>query len=188
MQRAPRGRGDIDGDERMGDHDLGDLLQELRVLLPGAQTLTAFLIILPFNGGFAQIQRGEKYVYVATFLCAVASLICLSAPAAQHRVQRPLLDREGFKMTANRLIVIGMVFLSLALALATELVIGEVLQVAWVSWAAAVGVGALLLAIWWVMPLRQKIRQASDLQRRLASRRTPRPSPARELQRQTRQR
>src|SRR5687767_1544159 len=31
------------------DGDLGDMLQELRVLLPGSQTLTAFLVILPFN-------------------------------------------------------------------------------------------------------------------------------------------
>lgn len=36
------------------DGDLSELLEERRVLLPGAQTLTAFLIILPFNGGFAQ--------------------------------------------------------------------------------------------------------------------------------------
>src|SRR5688572_26296728 len=106
---------DLPGDERTGDGDLSDLLSELRILLPGAQMLTAFLIILPFNSGFADIQRGEKYVYLATFLCSMASLILFAAPAAQHRLQRPLRDREAFKHRASQLVVAGLVPLSLAL-------------------------------------------------------------------------
>ena len=113
---------DIEDDARTGDGDLGDLLFELRILLPGAQTLTAFLIILPFNGGFAQISAGEKNVYVAAFLCALVSLVLFAAPAAQHRLQRPLLDREHFKHRANHCVVAGTRFLSLALILATQLV------------------------------------------------------------------
>jgi hypothetical protein len=150
--------GELRGDDQRGDGDLSDLLSELRILLPGAQTLTAFLIILPFNGGFAQIQEGEQYVYVATFLCALLSLILLTAPAAQHRVQRPLRDREEFKTQATRLIVIGMVFLALALALATQLVLDEVLHLPWLSWSAAGGVALLLGVIWWLAPLRRKRR------------------------------
>ncbi|HEX5505088.1 MAG TPA: DUF6328 family protein [Thermomicrobiales bacterium] len=151
--------------ERLSDGDLSDLLSELRVLLPGAQTLTAFLIILPFSGGFAQIQRGEKYIYVTTFLCALASLILLSAPAAQHRMQRPLLDREGFKTQATRLVVIGMAFLALALVLATQLVLNEVLHLAWLSWLVAGAVAILLGVIWWLVPLRRKTRRAGDTRR-----------------------
>ena len=52
-ETADRGLAD---DERRADGDLSDLLAELRVLLPSAQTLTAFLIILPFNAGFAQVR------------------------------------------------------------------------------------------------------------------------------------
>ena len=66
------------------DGDLGDMLQELRVLLPGSQTLTAFLVILPFNSGFSQIQDEERYVYLATFLCSILSLILFTAPAARR--------------------------------------------------------------------------------------------------------
>jgi len=148
--------GDSAGDERAGAGDLGDLLSELRILLPGAQTLTAFLIILPFNGGFAQIRAEEKYVYVATFLCALVSLVLFAAPAAQHRLQRPLLDRERFKLRANRLVVAGLLFLSLALALATQLVLDEVLRLAWLSWAAAGGVALLIGALWWRVPIRAR--------------------------------
>jgi hypothetical protein len=142
--------------QRIGDEDLSDLLQELRVLLPGTQTLTAFLIILPFNSGFADIQQGEKYVYLATFLCSVTSLVLFAAPAAQHRLQRPLLDREAFKHRASQLVVAGLVPLSLALVLATQLVLDEVLRVPWLAWAAAGAVALLILAIWWIVPLRTK--------------------------------
>lgn len=150
---------DLPDDQRTGDKDLNDLLQELRVLLPGTQTLTAFLIILPFNSGFADIQRGEKYVYLATFLCSITSLILFAAPAAQHRLERPLRDREAFKQRATRLVIAGLVPLSLAVVLATQLVLDHVLSVDWLAWAATATVALLLLIVWWIAPLRIKARR-----------------------------
>jgi hypothetical protein len=135
------------------DHDLDDLLHELRVLLPGAQTLTAFLIILPFNSGFSQIQQEEKIIYLATFLCSVCSLVLFTAPAAQHRLQRPLQDREGFKTVASRLMIAGLIPLSAAVILSTYLVIAQVLGHVWFAWAAAGIVAVLIGAIWWVYPI-----------------------------------
>lgn len=156
MSQGRGQRGDFSGEGEFGDGDLSDLLQELRILLPGAQTLTAFLIILPFNAGFAQIRREEQFVYVATFLCSLISLVFFAAPAAQHRLQRPLRDREAFKNRANRLVIAGLVFLSVALTLATQLVLDEVLRRAWASWAAAGLVAALIAAVWWLLPLRSR--------------------------------
>ena len=153
---------DFADDERQGDGDLSDLLAELRVLLPGAQTLTAFLIILPFNAGFAQIQQGEKYVYLATFLCSITSLVLFAAPAAQHRLQRPLPDREQFKRTANRLVVAGLVPLSCALILATQLVMAEVLHHPGVATGIAGVVAVLIGTAWWVAPLRKKAQRATS--------------------------
>lgn len=143
------------GESDWGDGDLGDLLQELRVLLPGAQTLTAFLIILPFNAGFSQIQQQEKLIYLATFLCSVCSLVLFTAPAAQHRLQRPLRDREEFKNTATRMIIAGMVPLSAALILATHLVIAQVLESLWIAWIAAGVVAGLIGLVWWLHPIQR---------------------------------
>lgn len=135
------------------DGDLADLLSELRVLLPGAQTLTAFLVILPFNGGFAEIRTEEKWIFVVTFLCSILALVLFTAPAAQHRLQRPLRDREGFKTTATRFIIAGLVPLSLALVLVTQLVLSEVATQPWASWSVAGVVALVILALWWVFPL-----------------------------------
>ncbi|MEJ7839137.1 MAG: DUF6328 family protein [Thermomicrobiales bacterium] len=135
-----------------GDGDLTDLLGELRVLLPGAQTLTAFLVILPFNGGFAEIREEEKVVYAITFICSVISLIIFTAPAAQHRMQRPLRDREEFKNLASRLIVIGLIPLSMAIVLSAQLVMSEVVVNRLISWSIAGALGLLIIALWWIMP------------------------------------
>lgn len=104
--------------------DLSGMREELRLLLPGAQMLTAFPIILPFNQGFARIQRAEQWVYLVTYVCAIGSLVCLRAPAAQHRIERPLRRPVRFKQLANRLIVAGLAFLSLATHLVVTVVIG----------------------------------------------------------------
>lgn len=138
--------------ERTGDEDLSDLLSELRILLPSAQMLTAFLIILPFNSGFEQISQQERYVYVATFLCALISLILFAAPAAWHRLLRPLRDREGFKTQATRSVIAGLVTLSIALILATQLVLDAVLHRPWLSWCGALVVAMLIGVIWWLVP------------------------------------
>src|SRR5688500_5256955 len=75
------------------DGDFSDMLQELRILLQGSQLLTGFLVVLPFADGFAKIDRAEKWVYLATFLFSMLSLILYSAPAAHHRIERPIFDR-----------------------------------------------------------------------------------------------
>jgi hypothetical protein len=138
--------------EEEGDGDLGDMLNEMRVLLPGAQTLTAFLIILPFNGGFAEIRDMEKGVYVITFVCSLLALILFTAPAAQHRLQRPLRDREEFKNLATKYIIAGLVPLSIALVLATQLVLSEVIAPRWPSWTIAGGFAVIIIALWWIAP------------------------------------
>lgn len=135
------------------DGDLGDMLQELRVLLPGSQTLTAFLVILPFNSGFSQIQDEERYVYLAAFLCSLLSLILFTAPAAHHRIQRPLRDRAQFKTISTRLMVAGLVPMSAALVLSTQLAISQVIPERWVSLVCAGIVLLVIIIVWWSYPV-----------------------------------
>jgi hypothetical protein len=134
------------------DGDFSDMLSEMRILLPGAQMLSAFLIILPFNGGFRGIVQSEKYVFLATFFFALSSLILLSAPAVQHRIMRPLRDRERFKSYATRQIVAGSFALGIALVLGTNLVISEVFG-SRVGLVCGAAMGVLVALAWWVVPV-----------------------------------
>jgi len=134
------------------DEDLTDLLNEIRLLLPGTLLLVAFLIALPFNSGYTRVSQFDNAVYVALFLCATLSLLLFAAPAAQHRLMSPLRDRAAFKRSVNRQVIIGLMPLSGAITLAAYLVISHVLS----TLAAAIVAGIVGLAIamlWWIIPL-----------------------------------
>ncbi|HKP52730.1 MAG TPA: DUF6328 family protein [Chloroflexia bacterium] len=148
-------QGKEDSDEGHDEKDLNDLLQELRILLQGVQVLTAFLTILPFNQGFEKVDATEKWVYLATFVCSISGLIIFSAPAAQHRIARPLMDRVRFKDFATRMIIIGLVPSSLALVLATQLVVAQVIGGV-LSLIVAGLVAVLIGVLWWILPLVHK--------------------------------
>jgi len=145
--------------DEAGDHDLSDMLQELRILLQGVQVLTAFLIILPFSEGFGQLDPFEKRVYLVTFVSSITGLVFVSAPAAQHRLQRPLLDREGFKHFATRMILIGTAAFSVALVLAAQLVSNEVVGYG-PSLVVALAVAVMIGVVWWMIPVWSKIRDS----------------------------
>lgn len=138
-------------EEDEDDGDFSDMLSEMRILLPGAQMLTAFLIILPFNGGFARIVHSEKLLFLATFVLSLTSLVLLSAPAVQHRIMRPLKDRARFKRVATKLMVTGSLTLAIALVLGTDLVISEVFG-SKVGIITSSLVALLILVVWWWMP------------------------------------
>lgn len=134
--------------------DMTEMLNELRILLPGAQLLNGFLITLPFNSGFQQIVQVEKWIFMATFVCSLSSLILFTTPAVQHRVLRPLDDREEFKNGASKQMLVGAAFLSLALVLCANLVTAEVVGHP-VGGAVAALISSMILALWWISPWRR---------------------------------
>lgn len=150
VESPPRG-------ELRQDGDLSDMLSELRILLPGAQMLTAFLIILPFNGSARQIIHTQRYVFLVTFFCALISLVLLSAPAIQHRLMRPLISKSRFKRIASRQIVAGSFALGCAFILGTNLVISEVFG-ATTGIIAGATMATLIGSAWWVLPMYLKRR------------------------------
>jgi hypothetical protein len=146
------------GDEVPDSGDLTELLQELRVLIPGVQVLTGFLVILPFSQGFARIPNAERWVYLAAFICVLISLILFTAPAAQHRLERPLRDRARFKQFATGMTIAGLIPLSLSLVLTTQLVVSQTIGYG-TALAVSLVVAALIGGVWWAWPLEAR-RQA----------------------------
>ncbi|MBY0510092.1 MAG: hypothetical protein K2P94_08045 [Rhodospirillaceae bacterium] len=141
-------------------NDLRDMLDGLRILLPSAQLLTAFLIILPFNSGFANTMRSQEWAYLATFLSSLVSLVLFSAPAVQHRLMRPLDDRVKFKEFASKEILSGAACLSLALILATHLVTAQVFGDP-IDLLPTAFVAVLISMLWWLIPrmLKSRVRK-----------------------------
>src|SRR3954469_8737765 len=68
------------------DRELIELLNELRVALPGVQVLFAFLLILPFQQRFSQVDELDRLVYAAALVSSAVAAALLIAPSVHHRV------------------------------------------------------------------------------------------------------
>ena len=84
---------------------------ELRVVVTGVQVLFAFLLIVPFNTGFAHIGSFERTVYFVTLVLAALSAACTIAPSAQHRFLFRHDDKRHLVFDSNRVVIAGLAFL-----------------------------------------------------------------------------
>ena len=134
------------------DRELIELLNELRVVLPGVQVLFAFLLILPFSKGFAQVTESERIVYIAAVFCTTLATVLLIAPSSYHRLRFRDHVKEQLIETSNRLAITGMVFLALAICCALYVVSAYVFDV-WVGVAATVFAASAFVWFWYGLPL-----------------------------------
>jgi hypothetical protein len=144
-------------EERL-NRELIEFLNEVRVALPGVQVLFAFLLIVPFSNGYANMTELQKDVYFVTFLFTAAASAFLIAPSAQHRLRWRQYDKERLLIVANRQAIAGSVLLALAMSGATFLVTDVLFEVK--SAAVVTGfVAALFTWLWFGWPL---VREARD--------------------------
>lgn len=153
------GSGRQETEEERLDRNLGELLGELRVALPGVQVLFAFLLVVPFNARFATLTSGQRHLYLASLLFAGVASALLIAPAAHHRLTFRLQDKQHLVMTANRLTIAGLACLAIAMTAAIGLVTDVVFDVD-TAVAASVAIGLLFLTLWYAMPLRRRMDHA----------------------------
>lgn len=97
------------------NRELIELLNELRVILPGVQVLFAFLLSLPFLYRFDQLTALQRDVYFVSFICAAAATALLITPSAYHRLRFRQHDKERMLFTSSRLVIVGTVFLAISL-------------------------------------------------------------------------
>jgi predicted neutral ceramidase superfamily lipid hydrolase len=134
------------------DRELIELLTELRVALPGVQVLFAFLLIVPFSQRFSTVTPMQRYVYLATLLCAAVSAVLLIAPSSHHRLLWRQHAKEERLAAANRLTIGGLTFLALAM-LGAIFVITDVLIGGIAATVATAGVAAAFGWFWYGQPL-----------------------------------
>ncbi len=140
------------------DRNLEQLLGELRVALPGVQVLFAFLLVVPFNQRFADITSFQQTVYFVTLLCATAACACLIAPTAHHRVEFRERDKERIVFGGNRLAIVGLALLAVAMTGAITLVT-DFLYSSTTTAVAAGLVGLLFFLLWYAIPVRRLLQQ-----------------------------
>jgi Sec-independent protein secretion pathway component TatC len=139
-------------DKARVDRELIELLNELRVALPGVQILFAFLLILPFQQGWDQISDIERHVYFAALAASATASALLIAPSVYHRLNFRRHNKEQMLFDSNRILIAGSAFVAIGIACAIFLV-ADVVYGTPISIIATAVTLALYAGLWGVFPL-----------------------------------
>jgi hypothetical protein len=134
------------------DRNLGELLQELRVALPGVQVLFAFLLTVPFAQGFEKLQPVQRELYFGVLMCTAISTALLIAPTAHHRLLFRMRDKEHLVRISNWLTLAGLAVLAIALTGAV-LLIADLIFKATLTIVFTAAAGLAFAVLWAVLPL-----------------------------------
>jgi len=126
------------------------------VALPGVQVLFAFLLAVPFQQNFTEITAFQEKVYFATLLCTALSAALLISPTAYHRLTFHLQQKKELVYVSNRLSIVGLGFLALAMTGAIVL-ITDVLFGPFATAAFGLAAAAMFAMLWGVLPLRRRL-------------------------------
>jgi hypothetical protein len=131
---------------------LAELLQELRVALPGVQFLFAFLLTVPFAARFEDVNSFQKTMYFVALLTTAAAAVFMIAPTATHRLRFHQRDREFIIETANTYLICALVLLAVGIV-AALMCLTDFLYGGLATWIWPGLVAIVLLSLWFVRPL-----------------------------------
>jgi hypothetical protein len=141
------------------DRELIELLNGLRVILPGVQVLLAFLLTVPFSSGFEKATTTDRLVYFATVLLTVAATGALTMPAAYHRIRFRQGDKERMLHLSNTFAIAGLALLTLAMTTVVFLITNVLYGVV-----AAIPVSLTVLLVlgftWFAVPVFRRVEDA----------------------------
>jgi hypothetical protein len=139
------------------DRELIELLNELRVTLPGVQVLFAFLLVAPFSQGFAGVNDLQKYAYLVALVFTALGSAFLIAPTPYHRIRFRDRDKEAMLRISNKLAIAGTICLALAISSALFLVTDFLFRSP-VPALITAAVAAAITILWYALPLARELR------------------------------
>jgi Family of unknown function (DUF6328) len=143
------------------DRELIELLNELRVALPGVQFLFAFLLIVPFQQTITKTTDFQRDVYFVALVTAAVATGLLIAPAAWHRILFRQHDKEKLLKRSSRSALAGLVVLAVSITAAILLVVDVLFGHSRAS-ATAGAVGLFLAVLWIAVPFWQRATNEQD--------------------------
>jgi hypothetical protein len=141
--------------EERVNRELIELLNELRVALPGVQVLFAFLLAVPFSQRFDQTTELQRDTFMVALLSTLAGSVFLIAPSAYHRIRFRDRDKEALLRISNAFAIAGMFFLAVGMTAVVFLVTDLIFKGLATSVITAL-TAALFAGVWFVLPLVRK--------------------------------
>ncbi|MGH2943183.1 MAG: DUF6328 family protein [Solirubrobacteraceae bacterium] len=138
------------------DRELNQLLNELRVAMPGVQVLFAFLLTVPFQQRFAEVTEFQRSTYFVSLLAAAAASALFIAPTAYHRLMFRARDKPMLIRVSSNLVVAGLVCLAVAMNGAVLFVTDVLFDSTTVAVTVA-GTATLYIGLWFVVALVRRL-------------------------------
>ena len=139
-------------DERL-DRKFNDLLQELRVMQTGAQLTAGFLLTLPFQSSFQDLDDFATGLYLVLVLLAALTTALVMGPVAIHRRLSGHHVKERVVESAHRLVYGVLACIALLVTGMVMLIFDVVLDRTYAVLAAA-GVAVVIVMLNVLLPLR----------------------------------
>ncbi|MEN3280766.1 MAG: hypothetical protein V7607_1906 [Solirubrobacteraceae bacterium] len=140
------------------NRQMTELLTELRVAMPGVQVLFAFLLAVPFQQRFQEVNAFQRDVYFVTLLAAMAATAFFIAPSAYHRIAFQTHDKPRIIRIGTVQFVCGLVALAIAMNGAVLLVTDFIFRAATVI-VTLVITGSLFAWLWFGVGLWRRMRR-----------------------------
>lgn len=134
------------------DRNWNELLQEFRVAQTGIQILFGFLLIVPFQSGFTEVDSRQRWVYLFVFACTTIATICILAPVMAHRILFRQKLKDSLVRLGSALAMASLAFLGAALVGAVAMIVSVVLDTT-AGWIAGIATLAVVLVLWLATPL-----------------------------------
>jgi hypothetical protein len=141
-----------ESEEERRNRELIELLNELRVALPGVQVLFAFLLAVPFASGFPKLSELDRDIFFVAFIATALSTVFLIAPSSYHRLRWRQSDKERLLVVSNALTIAGLFLLAVAITAAVFVITDFLFHHSWAAAFTAL-VGAAFLILWYGLPL-----------------------------------
>ena len=144
-------------DEKDQGEELIELLNELRVALPGVQVLFAFLLAVPFTQRFTEVTDVQKGAFFVSLLATMAGTVLLIAPSSYHRLRWREGSDEELLRVANRLAIAGTIAVAIAMIAAVFLITDFLFKNLLTSIVTA-GTAVMFAWFWYALPLSRRAR------------------------------
>jgi hypothetical protein len=158
MAEDDRGAEQDESPKERHDRELIELLNELRVALPGVQVLFAFLLAVPFANGWRRVTEFQKDVFFIAFIATAVSSAFMIAPSAYHRLNWRRADKGDIVETANKLTIAGLFFLAVSI-MAVVLLVADYIFDKTTAIATTASLGSVFLVLWYGLPLAARLRE-----------------------------
>jgi hypothetical protein len=151
--------GRLETEEERADRNLSDLLQELRVALPGVQVLFAFLLTVPFTNRFDDLSDFQEKLYFGVLITVALATVLLTAPTVGHRILFRRQQKEYIVTISNNLALVGMALLAVSMCGAIALISDFIFGATTAAISSAI-MAAAFIGFWFAGPIIRRAKLA----------------------------